>query len=72
MSDNKLARCLAPVTIGMALRVSLIVGTVLNLINHFDILLGAPLTSTVGLQMGLTYLVPYCVSTHGQVWGRRG
>jgi hypothetical protein len=55
----------------MAVRVSLVIGTLLNLINHFDLLTGAQLTSTVALQMGLTYIVPYCVSTHGQVWGRR-
>jgi hypothetical protein len=69
--DSRLKRCFAPATVSMALRVSLVIGTVLNLINHFDLLAGAPLTSTVALQMGLTYVVPYCVSTHGQVWGRR-
>lgn len=56
----------------MALRVALVVGTVLNLINHFDVLLGAALTTTTLVQIGLTYVVPYCVSTHGQVWGRSG
>ena len=71
MADNRLARCMAPATVRMALRVSLVVGTLLNLINHFDILLGAPLGTTTGVQMALTYVVPYCVSTHGQVWGRR-
>ena len=71
MADGKLARCLAPATVSMALRVSLVVGSVLNLINHFDVLLGAPLSSTTAVQMALTYVVPYCVSTHGQVWGRR-
>lgn len=71
MPDSKLTRCLAQATVSMALRVSLVIGTVLNLINHFDILLGAPLTTTTGVQMALTYVVPYCVSTHGQVWGRR-
>ena len=33
---------MAPDTVRMALRVSLVVGSVLNLINHFDVLLGAP------------------------------
>ena len=56
----------------MALRVALVVGTVLNLINHFDVLLGAALTTTTLVQIALTYFVPYCVSTHGQVWGRSG
>ncbi len=71
MSDSRIAQCLAPATVRMALKVALVVGTVLNLINHFDILLGAPLGTTVAVQMGPTYVVPYCVSTHGQVWGRR-
>lgn len=71
MTDSKLARCMAPATISMALRVALVVGSVLNLINHFDVLLGAPLGATTVVQMALTYVVPYCVSTHGQVWGRR-
>ena len=72
MTDNKLARCLAPATVSMALRVSLVIGTLLNAINHFDVLFGAPLTTTVGVQIALTAVVPYCVSTHGQVCGRRG
>jgi hypothetical protein len=55
----------------LALRVALVVGTILNLINHFDLLLGAPLSNMTLVQVGLTYVVPYCVSTHGQVFGRR-
>lgn len=65
---EKLSRCTAPATVALALRVAVVVGTILNLINHFDLLLGAPLTRTVMLQAALTYVVPYCVSTHGQVW----
>ena len=68
--SGKLARCCEPATISLALRVALIVGTVLNLINHFDVLFGAPLTWAVEAQIALTYVVPYLVSTHGQVWGR--
>ncbi len=67
---EKITRCLEPATMSLALRVALVVGTVLNLINHFDLLSGAPLTPSVATQVVLTYLVPYCVSTHGQVWGR--
>ncbi|MEO5766253.1 MAG: nitrate/nitrite transporter NrtS [Casimicrobiaceae bacterium] len=48
--------------------VALVVGTVLNLINHFDLLLGAPVTATSLIQMALTYSVPYMVSTHAQIW----
>lgn len=69
MSD-RWRRCCSGTTVALALRVAIVVGTVLNVINHFDVLLGAPLTGTVFLQMALTYAVPYCVSTHGQVWAR--
>ena len=60
-----------PRVVSLAIRVALVVGTILNLINQFDLLLGAPLTRTALVQIGLTYIVPYCVSTHGQVFGRR-
>ncbi len=64
-------RCTDPRVIRLAIKVALIVGTILNVINHFDLLLGAPLTRMAMIQIALTYLVPYCVSTHGQVFGRR-
>ena len=64
-------RCREPRVVRLAIRVALVVGTILNVINHFDLLLGAPLTRMTMIQMALTYVVPYCVSTHGQVFGRR-
>jgi hypothetical protein len=60
-----------PETVRTAARVALIVGTVLALINHYDLLLDAPFTLKTGFQIGLSYLVPYCVSTHGQVSARK-
>ncbi len=56
-----------PRTVRRAQRVALVVGTVLNLINHYDLLFGAALTGSLAIQLALTYLVPYVVSTHGQV-----
>jgi hypothetical protein len=64
-------RCKEPRVVSLAIRVALVVGTILNVINHFDLLLGAPLTRMAMIQIALTYVVPYCVSTHGQVFGRR-
>jgi hypothetical protein len=64
-------RCRDPKVMTLALKVALVVGTILNLINHFDLLLGSPFTRMTLIQMCLTYIVPYCVSTHGQVFGRR-
>ncbi len=48
-----------------SLMVALIVGTILNLINQGDGLLGsAPIDWT---RLILTYMVPYAVSTYGAV-----
>lgn len=48
-----------------SLAVAAVVGTILNLINHGDALIGrAPLSLT---KIALTYLVPYCVATYGAV-----
>jgi len=48
-----------------SLRVAIVVGTILNLINQGDALFGAlPLNWTKVL---LTYFVPYAVSTYGAV-----
>lgn len=48
-----------------SLAVSLIVGTLLNLINQGDVLFGT--TDLNFLKLALTYAVPYCVSTYGAV-----
>jgi hypothetical protein len=48
-----------------SLYVALIVGTVLNLINQGDALLG--MASVNWLKLILTYCVPYAVCTYGAV-----
>ena len=48
-----------------SLYVALIVGTVLNLINQGDALLG--MASIIWLKIILTYCVPYVVCTYGAV-----
>jgi hypothetical protein len=50
-------------------RVALVVGTVLNLINQGDALLGA--AAIAWPKLLLTYLVPYCVATYGAVSARQ-
>jgi hypothetical protein len=45
--------------------VALVVGTVLNLINQGDAILGGHALNWA--KLALTYLVPYAVSTHGAV-----
>lgn len=51
-----------------AIRVSLIVGTVLTLINQGDVLFGQGSVNV--LKALLTYAVPYLVSTHGAATAR--
>lgn len=50
-----------------ALKVALVVGTLLTLINHGPTLFEYQLTSRHYLQIALTYLVPYLVSTYSAV-----
>ncbi len=54
-----------------SLKVALIVGTVLALINHGDRLLALDLDREAVLKILLTYLVPYCVSTWASVQAAR-
>lgn len=50
-----------------ALTVAAVVGTILITINHADALLRGDVGAKRIWQMGLTYLVPYCVSTYSSV-----
>ena len=50
-----------------AVRVAAVVGTVLIAINHGGAILRGDLTPGRVLQMALTVLVPYCVSTYSSV-----
>lgn len=49
-----------------ALRVSLVVGSILLTINHGAALVKGEMTRTRWLSGLITYLVPYSVSIHGQ------
>ena len=50
-----------------SLKVSVVVGTLLLLINHGDKLISMSFTYADILKVLLTYLVPYCVSTWSAV-----
>jgi hypothetical protein len=52
----------SPQVVKLALRMSLVVGSVLNLINQGDAVFGGGTVDT--FKLGLTYLVPYCVATY--------
>ncbi len=48
-----------------SLKVSVLVGTVLALVNHYDQLLSGSISPTGLSQILVTYAVPYCVATFG-------
>jgi len=50
-----------------ALKVMLVVGSILVLINHGESLFVGEITLKPWIQIGLTFLVPYCVSTYASV-----
>lgn len=52
--------------LGRAVRVALFVGTALALINHYDAIFTFTFDERVVWKIGLTYLVPFLVSLHGQ------
>ena len=59
------------VCIYRSVKVALVVGTILALINHPDRILSGSLSATNIFQILLTYLVPYSVSTYGSAMQAR-
>lgn len=57
--------CLSDGVPKRSLGIALVVGTILNLINQGDALLGSADLNVTKLL--LTFLVPYCVATYGAV-----
>lgn len=58
-----------PEVVVRAIKVAPIVGTALTLINQGDRLIAGMAPGWI--KMALTYLIPYCVSTHGAVTAMR-
>lgn len=50
-----------------AVRIALVVGTILAVINHGDRLLLGDINFNVGLKILMTFCVPYSVSTYSSV-----
>ena len=50
-----------------AIRVALVVGTILFMINHGNALASGKMNRNRWFAALLTYVVPYCVSIHGQM-----
>ena len=54
-----------------AIRVALLVGSILLVINQADVGLSGQLSALVVAKIGLTYLVPYSVSTYSALTANR-
>ena len=65
--DSWLQIASRPDIVARSLKVALIVGTLLALINHGNRLLALDLDAEAAVKIALTYLVPYCVSTWASV-----
>jgi len=50
-----------------ALLVALVIGTVLNIINSYDVFIEGKLTSRNTVKIMLTYLTPFCVSLYSSI-----
>jgi len=50
-----------------AIKIALVVGSLLALINHGDAILAMEVSVSRWFQIGLSYLVPYSVSTYSAV-----
>jgi hypothetical protein len=50
-----------------ALLVALVIGTVLNLINSYDVFMEGQFTNRNILRIILTYITPFCVSLYSSI-----
>ena len=67
ISLSWLATARRPAIVRRSVRIAAIVGTLLVAINYADRWLAGTLVAIDFIKMGLTYLVPYCVSTFAAV-----
>lgn len=66
-----LAYCLERDTLLFSVKMALVIGTLLALINHGQALLTGHLTSDRLVSLLLTYFVPFTVAMYSQIRGKR-
>lgn len=67
LAGRWLTVAMRPEIVKRSLRISLLVGMLLAIINHGDRLLSGEVDGVALLRIGLTFLVPYGVSTWASV-----
>jgi low temperature requirement protein LtrA len=60
-----------PVARGRCVRIALVVGTILALINQGDAIVNDQLSAILAVKLALDYVVPFVVASTGFVAGRR-
>ena len=63
--------CLRPEHLPRTLRIALVVGTTLTIINQADVILGGDATTGTWIKAILTYCAPVVVSNLGLLVGKR-
>lgn len=58
-------------TLARSIKTALVIGTILAIINHGQDFLSGQFSPRWIVPMLITYLVPFCVATYGQVQGKR-
>ena len=71
MSDSWFKLATQPAVVRRAIKTALVVGCVLVAINHGDVLWTGDIGAGRLLQIALTFLVPYAVSTSSSVGAMR-
>lgn len=62
--------CRNPTTLRRTVRIALVVGTILTIINQLDVILGGDATWLTGVKIGMNYCVPFIVSNLGVLAAR--
>jgi len=57
--------CATPHNLRRTVGIALLVGTILFVINQLDVVIRGDATPFVWFKIGLTYVVPFCVSNYG-------
>ena len=70
-SGAALAYCARPEHLRRTLRIALVVGVVLTLINQSSVLFGGHPTGLTWIRCALNFVVPFVVSNLGLLAGRR-
>jgi hypothetical protein len=63
--------CLRREHLRRTVRIALVVGVVLTLINQADVLVGGDATAATWIKSGLNFVVPFVVSNLGLLAGKR-